>query len=334
MEAEVGEAARRATARNHSATHLLHAALRRVLGGHVQQRGSLVAPDRLRFDFSHFEPIGPDTRSEVERLVNAWILDNVEVAAETMPIEDALERGAIAFFGERYDASVRVLAIGGVSLELCGGTHVARSGDVGLFKIVSETGIAAGVRRIEAVTGAGALAWVDALQHREARVAALVKSDAESVEDRVGQMVVRGRALEREVESLRARLAVHEGDELLEKAVEVDGLQVLAARCHAAGPKALREMLDRTRSRIGRGLVVLGSVDGEKVSLVAGVSRDLTDRLQAGPLVNFVAAQVGGKGGGRPDMAQAGGNDPSKLDPALDSVAAWVRERIDASASV
>ena len=334
VEAEVGEAARRATARNHSATHLLHAALRRVLGGHVQQRGSLVAPDRLRFDFSHFEPIGPDTRSEVERLVNAWILDNVEVAAETMPIEDALERGAIAFFGEKYDASVRVLAIGGVSLELCGGTHVARSGDVGLFKIVSETGIAAGVRRIEAVTGAGALAWVDALQHREARVAALVKSDAESVEDRVGQMVVRGRALEREVESLRARLAVHEGDELLEKAVEVDGLQVLAARCHAAGPKALREMLDRTRSRIGRGLVVLGSVDGEKVSLVAGVSRDLTDRLQAGPLVNFVAAQVGGKGGGRPDMAQAGGNDPSKLDPALDSVAAWVRERIDASASV
>ena len=332
VEAEVGEAARRATARNHSATHLLHAALRRVLGSHVQQRGSLVAPDRLRFDFSHFEPIEPDARSGIERLVNAWILDNVEVAAETMPIEDALERGAIAFFGEKYDASVRVLAIGGVSLELCGGTHVARSGDVGLFKILSETGIAAGVRRIEAVTGAGALAWVDALQHREARVAALVKSDAESLEDRVGQMVARGRALEREVETLRARLAVHESDGLLEKAVEVGGLQVLAARCEAAGPKALREMLDRTRSRIGRGLVVLGSVDGEKVSLVAGVSRDLTDRLQAGPLVNFVAAQVGGKGGGRPDMAQAGGNDPSKLEPALRSVADWVRERVAASA--
>ena len=331
VEAQVGEHARRATARNHSATHLLHAALRKVLGSHVRQRGSLVAPDRLRFDFSHFEPVGPDARNGIERLVNAWILDNVEVTTETMPIEEALQRGAIAFFGEKYDADVRVLAIGGVSLELCGGTHVGRSGDVGLFKIISETGIAAGVRRIEAVTGAGALAWVDALQHREARVAALVKSDAEGLEERVGQVVARGRELEREVEALRARLAVHQSDELLEKAVEVDGLQVLAARCEAAGPKALREMLDRTRSRIGPGLVVLGSVDGEKVALVAGVSRDLADRLPAGPLVNHVAAQVGGKGGGRPEMAQAGGNDPSKLDPALASVADWVRERLAAS---
>ena len=334
VEAVVDGAARRHTARNHSATHLLHAALRQVLGNHVRQRGSLVAPDRLRFDFSHLEPLGADARAEIEGLVNAWILDNVEVTTETMAFDDALARGAIAFFGEKYEANVRVLGIGDVSLELCGGTHVARSGDVGLFKIVSETGIAAGVRRIEAVTGAGALAWVDALQQREARVAALIRSDAESLEDRVGQVVARGRALEREVETLRARLAAHQSDELLEKARDVNGLRVLAARCEAAGPKALREMLDRTRSRIGRGLVVLGSVDGEKVSLVAGVSRDLTDRLQAGPLVNFVAAQVGGKGGGRPDMAQAGGNDPSKLDPALDSVAAWVRERIGASASV
>ena len=332
IDAAVDAGSRRATARNHSATHLLHAALREVLGSHVQQRGSLVAPDRLRFDFSHFEPVGPAARLEIERLVNTWILDNVEVRTETMTLDDALERGAIAFFGEKYDAKVRVLAIGDVSLELCGGTHVARSGDVGLFKIVAETGIAAGVRRIEAVTGAGALAWVNALEEREARVMTLMKTDPENFEDRVEQVVMRARELERELEKLRGRLATHEGDELLDKAVEVDGLQVLAARCEAVGPKALREMLDRVRSRIDHGLVVLGSVDGEKVSLVAGVSRDLTDRVQAGPLVNFVAGQVGGKGGGRPDMAQAGGNDPSRLDPALESVAAWVRERIGVSA--
>ena len=329
--ASVDEAARRDTARNHSATHLLHAALREALGGHVQQRGSLVAPDRLRFDFSHFEPVGPEARREIEGLVNAWILDNAEVRTETMPLDDALARGAIAFFGEKYDSNVRVLAIGDVSLELCGGTHVTRSGDVGLFKIVAETGIAAGVRRIEAVTGAGALAWVRALEEREARVTALVKSDPERLEERVGQLAARARELERELEKLRGRLAVREGEALLEQAVDVEGFRVLAARCEAAGPKALREMLDRVRSRIDHGLVVLGAVDGEKVSLVAGVSRDLTDRVQAGPLVNFVAGQVGGKGGGRPDMAQAGGNEPANLEPALGSVAGWVRERLGAS---
>ena len=330
IDAAVEEGARRDTARNHSATHLLHAALREVLGSHVQQRGSLVAPDRLRFDFSHFEPVGPVARQEIERLVNAWILDNAEVRTETMPLDDALERGAIAFFGEKYDSNVRVLAIGDVSLELCGGTHVVRSGDVGLFKIVSETGIAAGVRRIEAVTGVGALAWVSALEEREARVMALMKSDPENLEERVGQVVMRARELERELEKARGKLAVQEGETLLGRAVDVEGLRVLAARCEAAGPKALREMLDRVRSRIEHGLVVLGSVDGEKVSLVAGVSRDLTDRVQAGPLVNFVAGQVGGKGGGRPDMAQAGGNDPSNLEPALASVEGWVRERLGA----
>ena len=330
IDAAVEEGARRDTARNHSATHLLHAALREVLGSHVQQRGSLVAPDRLRFDFSHFEPVGPVARQEIERLVNVWILDNVEVRTETMPLDDALERGAIAFFGEKYDSNVRVLAIGDVSLELCGGTHVVRSGDVGLFKIVSETGIAAGVRRVEAVTGAGALAWVSALEEREARVMALMKSDPENLEERVGQVVMRARELERELEKARGKLAVQEGETLLGRAVDVEGLRVLAARCEAAGPKALREMLDRVRSRIEHGLVVLGSVEGEKVSLVAGVSKDLTDRVQAGPLINFVAGQVGGKGGGRPDMAQAGGNDPSNLEPALASVEDWVRERLDA----
>ena len=331
IDATVDAVARRDTARNHSATHLLHASLREVLGSHVQQRGSLVAPDRLRFDFSHFEPIGPAARLEIERLVNAWILDNVDVRTETMPLDDAIERGAIAFFGEKYDANVRVLAIGDVSLELCGGTHVVRSGDVGLFKIVSETGIAAGVRRIEAVTGVGALAWVSALEEREARVVSLMKSDSENLEERVGQVVTRARELEREVEKLRGRLAAHEGESLLDQAVDIEGLQVLAARCEAPGPRALREMLDRVRSRIDHGLVVLGSVDGEKVSLVAGVSKDLTDRVQAGPLVNFVAGQVGGKGGGRADMAQAGGNNPSRLDPALASVAGWVRERLGAA---
>ena len=331
IDASVDSDARRHTARNHSATHLLHAALREVLGTHVQQRGSLVAPDRLRFDFSHFEPVGADARRSIERLVNTWILDNVEVWTETMSLDDALERGAIAFFGEKYDTQVRVLAIGEVSLELCGGTHVARSGDVGLFKIVSESGIAAGVRRIEAVTGAGALDWVSALEEREARVMALTKADAESLEDRVAHAVTRARELERDLAQVRGRLAAFEGENLLTRAVDVDGLQVLAARCEAAGPKELREMLDRVRSRIVHGLVVLGSVDGEKVSLVAGVSKDLTDRVQAGPLVNFVAGQVGGKGGGRPEMAQAGGNDPSNLEPALASVADWVRVRLGAS---
>ncbi|MCY4454584.1 MAG: alanine--tRNA ligase [Immundisolibacterales bacterium] len=331
IDAAVDADARRATARNHSATHLLHAALRAVLGTHVQQRGSLVAPDRLRFDFSHFEPVGREARLEIERLVNAWILDNVEVLTQTLSLDEALERGAIAFFGEKYDTKVRVLGIGDVSLELCGGTHVARSGEVGLFKIVSESGIAAGVRRIEAVTGAGALDWVNTLEEREARVMALTKSDSENLEDRVEQAVTRAREFERELERLRGRLAAYEGEILLRQAVDIDGLQVLAARCETSGPKALREMLDRIRSRIDLGLVVLGSVDGEKVSLVAGVSRDLTDRVQAGPLVNFVARQVGGKGGGRPEMAQAGGNDPSKLEPALESVADWVRERLAAS---
>ena len=328
VEASVDGAARHDTARNHSATHLLHAALREVLGTHVQQQGSLVAPDRLRFDFSHFEPLGPNARREIERLVNTWILDNVEVRTEVMPLDDALERGAIAFFEERYESNVRVLAIGDVSLELCGGTHVVRSGEMGLFKIVSETGIAAGVRRIEAVTGAGALSWVSALEEREARMMALMKSDAENLEDRVGRVVARARELERELEKVRSRLAVQEGETLLGRAVDVEGLQVLAARCEAEGPKALREILDRVRSRIDHGLVVLGSVDGEKVNLVAGVSGDLTERIQAGPLVNFVAGQVGGKGGGRPEMAQAGGNDPSNLEPALESVAGWVRERL------
>ena len=331
IEAAVDGDARRATARNHSATHLLHAALREVLGTHVQQRGSLVAADRLRFDFSHFEPVGAGDRRAIERLVNTWILDNVEVRTETMSLDDALARGAIAFFGERYDTSVRVLAIGDVSLELCGGTHVARSGDVGLFKIVSESGIAAGVRRIEALTGAGALDWVSALEQRESRVMALTKSDAENLEDRVAHAVTRARELERELERLRGQLASFEGENLLAQAVDVDGLRVLAARCEAAGPKELRAMLDRVRPRIADGLVVLGSVDGEKVSLVAGVSKDLIDRVQAGPLVNFVAAQVGGKGGGRPEMAQAGGNEPSNLEPALASVADWVRERLGAS---
>ena len=326
IDAAVDPESRRATARNHSATHLVHAALREVLGSHVRQRGSLVAPDRLRFDFSHFEPVGAKSCLEIERLVNDWILGNLEVHTETMRLDDALKRGAIAFFDEKYDSDVRVLGIGDVSLELCGGTHVARSGDIGLFKIVSETGIAAGVRRIEAITGVGALAWVNALEDRESRVMALLKTDPENLEDRVGQVVAQARRFEREVEKLRGRLAIHEGEELLGQAVEIEGLRVLSARCEAVGAKALREMLDRVRSRIDHGLVVLGSVDGDKVSLVAGVSRDLTDRVQAGPLINHVANQVGGKGGGRPDMAQAGGNDPSNLDPALASVAGWVRE--------
>ncbi len=332
VEAAVDEAARRSTARNHSATHLLHAALRQVLGAHVRQRGSLVAPDRLRFDFSHGEPVGMEARGEVERLVNAWVLDNVEVRARTMPLDDALAEGAIAFFGEKYDDEVRVLAIGEVSLELCGGTHVARSGDVGLFKIVAETGVAAGVRRIEAVTGAGALEWVEALERREARIAGLLRSERGGLEERVEQVLARSRELERELETLRTHAAAHEADELLAGAVEAgEGVPVVAAACGSGNPKALRELLDRVRERLGRGAVVLGTVGDGKVYLAAGVSRDLTERVQAGPLVNFVAEQVGGKGGGRADMAQAGGSEPAKLPDALASVPDWVRERLAAA---
>ena len=332
VEARVDAGARRATARNHSATHLLHAALRSVLGEHVEQKGSLVAPDRLRFDFSHYEPVTKEELRRIEAMVSSWILDNDEARTEVMPLEQARRSGAIALFGEKYDDPVRVLSFSDYSVELCGGTHVSRAGDVGLFKIVSEGGIAAGVRRVVALTGEAALAWVHAMEDRIERIASTMKSDAETVADRVEAMLSRSRELERDLERLKARVAASRGDDLASQAVEIAGLKVLAAKIDGADSKVLRETVDRLKSRLGSAAVVLATVNAGKVALVAGVTRDSTDRIEAGMLANHVARQVGGRGGGRPELAQAGGNDPSRVDQAISSVQGWVREQLEGGA--
>ena len=326
--ARVDAKARRATARNHSATHLLHAALRSVLGEHVQQKGSLVAPDRLRFDFSHYEPVTRDDIRRIEAMVSSWILDNDEARTEVMPLEDAKRSGAIALFDEKYDDPVRVLSLGDYSVELCGGTHVSRTGDIGLFKIVSEGGIAAGVRRIAALTGKGALSWVHSMEDRIERIVLSMKADTETVADRVEAMLARSRELERDLDRLKARIAASHGDDLAAQAVDIGGLKVLAAKIDGADPKALRETVDRLKSRLGSAAVVLATVNAGKVVLVAGVTKDCTDRIEAGMLANHVARQVGGRGGGRPELAQAGGNDPSRVDQAIRSVQGWVREQL------
>ena len=328
VEARVDAKARRSTARNHSATHLLHAALRAVLGEHVRQKGSLVAPDRLRFDFSHYEPVTRDEIRRIEAMVSSWILDNDEARTEVMPLEDARRSGAIALFGEKYDDPVRVLSLGDYSVELCGGTHVSRAGDVGLFKIVSEGGIAAGVRRIGALTGEAALSWVHSMEDRIERIAHSMKADAETVADRVDAMLARSRELERNLDRLKARVAALHGDDLAAQAVDIEGLKVLAAKIDGADPKALRETVDRLKSRLGSAAIVLATINAGKVALVAGVTKDCTDRIEAGMLANHVARQVGGRGGGRPELAQAGGNDPSRVDQAISSVQGWVRKQL------
>lgn len=327
VDAAVDGARRRATALNHSATHLLHAALRRTLGGHVQQKGSLVGPERLRFDFSHFEPLSRPQLLAIERLVNQEIRENHLVETRIMSLDDAKASGAVALFGEKYGDQVRVLRMGEFSTELCGGTHVKAVGDIGLFKIISEGGIAAGVRRVEAMTGTGALDWVEADEERVLRLAGLLKGGREDLDSRVTGLLERSRGLEKELEQLKARLASSAGKDLLSQVQDVGGIKVLAARLDGADPKALRESLDRIKDQLGSGVVVLVAESDGKVSLVAGVTKDLTDRLKAGDLVREVAAQVGGKGGGRADMAQAGGSDPAGIPAALELVPRWVRER-------
>ncbi len=326
--AQVNAVQRQATALHHSATHLLHAALRRILGTHVTQKGSLVDAQRLRFDFSHFEPISAEQLDAIERLVNAQIRGNVAVETTIMTPEDAIAAGAMALFGEKYGDRVRVLRMGEFSTELCGGTHVHRVGDIGLFKIVSEGGVAAGVRRIEAVTGERALDYVAALQDRARQAAQLVKGDRDNFPDKVRQLVERARQLEKEIEQLKGRLASGQGADLLSQAVEVDGIKVLAARLDGVDAKTLREAADRCKDQLKAAAVVLATVEDGKVRLVAGVTPAETRRLKAGDLVNMVAQQVGGKGGGRADMAQAGGTDPAKLDTALRSVPEWVRGQL------
>ncbi len=329
--AKVDQSLRHATVLNHSATHLMHAALRQVLGTHVQQKGSLVDESRLRFDFSHSAPVSESELREVEMIVNSRIRHNDTAEARIMPIDQAKKSGAMALFGEKYGDEVRVLSMGDFSIELCGGTHVNRSGDIGLFKITSESGVAAGVRRIEAVTGQHALAYFYANEERLDRIAHTVKAATDQVEAKVAQLAERNRALEKELQQLKGQLATRAGGDIMSNAVDVGGLKVLAARLDGADSKTLRDTLDKLKDKLGSGAVVLGAAEGDKVSLVAGVTKDQTKNIKAGELVNFVAGQVGGRGGGRPDMAQAGGNNPAALDGALNSAVDWVRQQLSAS---
>ncbi len=327
VRAEVDAELRRATMLNHSATHLLHKALRDVLGPHVQQKGSLVNAQRTRFDFSHFAPLTPEQIAEVERRVNEQILRNEDTRARVMSMDEALAQGAMALFGEKYGSEVRVLNIGD-SVELCGGTHVRRSGDIGLFKIVAESGVASGVRRIEAITGPAVLAHLHDTENALRSVAELVRSTPEDAPRKVEQLQARVKHLERELEQLRGKLARGESTDLVSQAREVKGVKVVAARLDGADAKGLREAVDRLKDKLAPAAIVLASVADGKVTLIGGVTKDLTGRVQAGPLVNQVAMRVGGKGGGRPDMAQAGGNDPSQLDQALADLPEWVAQQL------
>ena len=333
LEARVDHERRSATRLNHSATHLMHAALREVLGEHVQQKGSLVDPERLRFDFSHFQPVSAEELQRIEDRVNEQIRANAAVETRIMPIDQAMQAGAMALFGEKYGDEVRVLSIGDFSVELCGGTHVSRAGDIGLFKIVSESGVASGVRRIEAVTGAAALAYVGETEKQLAEVAGMVKGGREDVSARVSQLLDRNRKLEKELEALKAKLASSQGSDLASQAQDIDGIRVLAANLEGADAKGLRETVDQLKNKLGAAAVILAAVNGDKVALVAGVTKAETARLKAGELVNFVATQIGGRGGGRPDMAQAGGNQPENLAAALEAVPEWVRQQLATSAT-
>jgi len=323
VEAKVDGEQRAQTMRNHSATHLMHKALREVLGDHVSQKGSLVDADKTRFDFSHNAPMTADEIRRVEEIVNREILANAATEAKLMGYDDAVGAGAMALFGEKYGDEVRVLSIGS-SRELCGGTHVSRTGDIGLFKIVAESGVAAGIRRVEAVSGEGALALVQTLSNRVAEAAAALKAQPEELTQRIAQVQDHVKALEKELAGLKSRLASNQGDELLAQAVDVNGIKVLAATLEGADVATLRETMDKLKDKLKTAAIVLASVKDGKVSLIAGVTADATSKVKAGELVNFVAQQVGGKGGGRPDMAQAGGTDPSGLPNALQGVAAWV----------
>jgi alanyl-tRNA synthetase len=328
LEAKVNGARRHAIMLNHSATHLLHAALRRVLGEHVTQKGSLVEAERLRFDFSHPAPVTAPQLREIETLVNREIRANHAGEARVMALDEAMKAGAMALFGEKYGARVRVLRFGEFSTELCGGTHVRASGDIGLFKIVSEGGVASGVRRIEAVTGEHALAWVEQTEHYLAQVAEMVKAGRDNVEDKVRQLLDKARKLEKELDQLKGRLASGQGADLAAQAEQIAGIKVLAARLDGADAKTLRDTVDQLKNKLGSAAVVLASVSEGKVSLAAGVTSDQQARIKAGELVNMVARQVGGKGGGRADMAQAGGVNPEALEGALRSVSGWVRKQL------
>jgi len=324
--AGIDAARRQSIVLHHSATHLMHAALQQVLGEHVEQRGSLVAPDHLRFDFTHPRAVTESELSEIERIVNREIRVNPDSDVQVMAFDDALKTGATALFGEKYGDRVRVVKFGSFSTELCGGTHVDRVGDIGQFKIVEESAIAAGIRRIVAVAGEAAVERIQVIDEQLKDLARVLKVGPDAVEDRLRQLLERSRAMEKEIAGLKSKMASASGEELLDRAVDVDGIKVLAARLDGIDPKSLRDTVDRLKDRLGSAVVVIGSAGDGKVRIAAGVSQDLTSRIQAGNLVNFVAQQVGGRGGGRPDFAQAGGSEPDKLDGALDTVSSWISE--------
>jgi alanyl-tRNA synthetase len=326
--AQVNPVTRTRAAYNHSATHLMHAALRKVLGPHVTQKGSLVDASRTRFDFSHHAPMTPEQIAEVEELVNREIRSNHTVETRRMKYDEAIRAGAMALFGEKYGDEVRVLRMGDFSTELCGGTHVRRTGDIGFFKIISESGVAAGIRRVEAVTAEGALAWVKEQEARLGEAAQVLKAQPQEILHKLAQILDNVKSLEKELARLKSRLASSQGDDLAEQAVTIGPVRVLAAKLDGADVRTLREAMDKLKDKLKSAAIVLGAVEGDKVTLIAGVTDDLTSKVKAGELVNYVAQQVGGKGGGRADMAQAGGTQPARLPDALASVADWVKQRV------
>jgi alanyl-tRNA synthetase len=330
VEAKVDAARRESTMRNHSVTHIMHKALREVLGPHVQQKGSLVDADKTRFDFAHDKPMSGEEIRKVERLVNAEILKNTPTRAQIMPVEDARKSGAMMLFGEKYGDEVRVLDIGS-SREFCGGTHVARTGDIGFFKVLEQAGVAAGIRRVEATTGEGALRWAQRMEEEIGELAfefGFQKADLSQLKKRAATLQETNKSLEKETAKLKSRLAMGQGQDIASQAVDVKGSKVLAAAIEGADAKTLRETMDKLKDRLKSAAIVLGAVSDGKVALIAGITADLTGKVKAGELVNFVAQQVGGKGGGRPDMAQAGGTEPEKLAGALESVRSWVEQRL------
>nr|WP_293625886.1 alanine--tRNA ligase [Salinisphaera sp.] len=328
VETEVDTGRRQAIELNHTATHLLHAALRETLGTHVRQKGSMVAPERLRFDFAHFESVTPETLADIEAQVNARVRENIQGEFYTRSYDEAIAEGALAFFGEKYGDEVRVVRFGDYSVELCGGTHVPASGAIGLVKITEERGVAAGVRRLEAVTGAHALKWVQDTMAREIRVASRLKAAPSELEDKLDRMLERVAGLEKQLDQANQKLAASQGDDLADAARDIGGAQVVVRRMDGADRKVLRDTVDALKNKLDDGVIVLGAASDGKVALIAGVAKSQSKALPAGDLVNFVAEQVGGKGGGRPDMAQAGGSDASKLDEALESVYGWIEQRL------
>lgn len=328
VSAQVDTARREAVKLNHSATHLMHAALNTVLGDHVSQKGSLVDAERLRFDFSHYEAVTSQQVLEIETIVNQQIRENHVLQTQLMELEEAKASGAMALFGEKYDEKVRVVSMGAFSMELCGGTHVSQTGDIGLFKITSEGGIASGVRRIEAVTGSAAIDYVQQQSLRISKLAGLLKTDQTNIEERVVSVMEQSKEFEKEIGKLKQQMASQAGSDIVANAVEIKGVKVLSSKIEGVESKELRSMVDDLKNQLGSGIIVLGLPADNKVSVIVGVTKDLTAKVKAGELVNFVAGQVGGKGGGRPDMAQAGGSQPQNLDPALASVRNWLEDKL------